>query len=93
MGESVYKVWTQELFPTLLRSTATGLTMAFTRPSPHWPPWARPPPPSATPGCSSARCSAASCWRPGLGAPAAPADRPERDAVPEDRRRPVRAAR
>ncbi|MFE1835664.1 MFS transporter [Streptomyces sviceus] len=30
-GESVYKVWTQELFPTLLRATATGVTMAFTR--------------------------------------------------------------
>ncbi|MEU1518459.1 MFS transporter [Streptomyces sp. NPDC005811] len=30
-GESVYKVWTQELFPTLLRATATGVTMAVTR--------------------------------------------------------------
>ncbi|MFC8429597.1 MFS transporter [Streptomyces sp. NPDC057253] len=30
-GEAVYKVWTQELFPTLLRATATGVTMAFTR--------------------------------------------------------------
>lgn len=30
-GESVSKVWTQELFPTLLRATATGVTEAFTR--------------------------------------------------------------
>lgn len=30
-GESIYKVWTQELFPTLLRATAGGVTMAFTR--------------------------------------------------------------
>ncbi|MDX3053371.1 MFS transporter, partial [Streptomyces scabiei] len=30
-GESVYKIWSQELFPTLLRATATGVTMAFTR--------------------------------------------------------------
>ena len=30
-GESVYKVWSQELFPTLLRATAGGVTMAFTR--------------------------------------------------------------
>lgn len=30
-GESVYKVWSQELFPTLLRATAQGITMAFTR--------------------------------------------------------------
>ncbi|MGP4047683.1 MFS transporter [Streptomyces sp. 2A115] len=30
-GESVYKVWSQELFPTLLRATAQGVTMAFTR--------------------------------------------------------------
>jgi inositol transporter-like SP family MFS transporter len=30
-GESLYKVWSQELFPTLLRATAQGVTMAFTR--------------------------------------------------------------
>ncbi|MHB9856891.1 MFS transporter [Streptomyces sp. YIM S03343] len=30
-GESIYKVWAQELFPTLLRATASGVTMAFTR--------------------------------------------------------------
>ncbi|MFJ7296476.1 MFS transporter [Streptomyces collinus] len=30
-GEAVYKVWSQELFPTLLRATAQGVTMAFTR--------------------------------------------------------------
>ncbi|MDX2823283.1 MFS transporter [Streptomyces ipomoeae] len=30
-GEAVYKVWSQELFPTLLRATASGVTMAFTR--------------------------------------------------------------
>jgi inositol transporter-like SP family MFS transporter len=30
-GESIYKIWSQELFPTLLRATATGVTMAFTR--------------------------------------------------------------
>lgn len=30
-GEAIYKVWSQELFPTLLRSTAQGSTMAFTR--------------------------------------------------------------
>ncbi|MCT9137584.1 MFS transporter [Streptomyces violarus] len=30
-GESIYKVWSQELFPTLLRATAGGITMAFTR--------------------------------------------------------------
>ncbi|MEU6355412.1 MFS transporter [Streptomyces sp. NPDC047072] len=30
-GESLYKVWSQELFPTLLRATAGGVTMAFTR--------------------------------------------------------------
>ncbi|MFF4357660.1 MFS transporter [Streptomyces sp. NPDC001604] len=30
-GESVYKVWSQELFPTLLRATAGGMTMAFAR--------------------------------------------------------------
>jgi len=30
-GESIYKVWSQELVPTLLRSTSSGLTMAFTR--------------------------------------------------------------
>ncbi|MCL8011249.1 MFS transporter [Streptomyces sp. AS02] len=30
-GEAVYKVWSQELLPTLLRATAQGVTMAFTR--------------------------------------------------------------
>ncbi|WP_104045429.1 MFS transporter [Arthrobacter sp. ZGTC412] len=30
-GETIYKVWTQELFPTLLRSTAQGLTIALSR--------------------------------------------------------------
>lgn len=30
-GESIYKVWSQELVPTLLRSTSSGMTMAFTR--------------------------------------------------------------
>ncbi|MET7474816.1 MFS transporter [Streptomyces sp. NPDC005648] len=30
-GESVYKVWSQELFPTLLRATAAGVTTAFAR--------------------------------------------------------------
>lgn len=30
-GESVYRIWSQELFPTLLRATATGATMAFAR--------------------------------------------------------------
>ncbi|MCX4862066.1 MFS transporter [Streptomyces canus] len=30
-GESIYKVWSQDLFPTLLRATAQGVTMAFTR--------------------------------------------------------------
>lgn len=30
-GESIYKVWSQELFPTLLRSTAQGITLAFAR--------------------------------------------------------------
>jgi inositol transporter-like SP family MFS transporter len=30
-GESIYKIWSQELFPTLLRATAQGVTMAFTR--------------------------------------------------------------
>jgi MFS transporter, SP family, inositol transporter len=30
-GESIYKVWSQELVPTLLRSTSSGVTMAFTR--------------------------------------------------------------
>ncbi|WP_432194287.1 MFS transporter [Streptomyces sp. bgisy027] len=30
-GESLYKVWSQELFPTLLRATAQGVTMAFAR--------------------------------------------------------------
>lgn len=30
-GESIYKVWSQELMPTLLRSTASGVTIAFTR--------------------------------------------------------------
>lgn len=30
-GESMWKVWSQELFPTLLRSTAQGTTTFFTR--------------------------------------------------------------
>jgi inositol transporter-like SP family MFS transporter len=30
-GEPIYKIWSQELFPTLLRSTAQGITIAFTR--------------------------------------------------------------
>lgn len=30
-GEALYKVWTQELFPTLLRSTAQGTTIAVAR--------------------------------------------------------------
>jgi inositol transporter-like SP family MFS transporter len=30
-GESIYKVWSQELVPTLLRSTSSGLTIAFAR--------------------------------------------------------------
>lgn len=30
-GESLYKVWSQELIPTLLRGTSQGVTMAFTR--------------------------------------------------------------
>ena len=30
-GEAMYKVWSQELFPTLLRSTAQGVTLAFAR--------------------------------------------------------------
>jgi inositol transporter-like SP family MFS transporter len=30
-GESMWKVWSQELFPTLLRSTAQGATTFFTR--------------------------------------------------------------
>lgn len=30
-GESMWKIWSQELFPTLLRSTAQGLTTFFTR--------------------------------------------------------------
>jgi inositol transporter-like SP family MFS transporter len=30
-GESIYKVWSQELFPTLLRSTAQGVPLAFAR--------------------------------------------------------------
>jgi inositol transporter-like SP family MFS transporter len=30
-GETIYKVWTQELFPTLMRSTAQGATIAVTR--------------------------------------------------------------
>jgi MFS transporter, SP family, inositol transporter len=30
-GESLYKVWSQELVPTLLRGTSQGVTMAFTR--------------------------------------------------------------
>lgn len=29
-GGSIYKVWSQELFPTLLRAPAQGVTMAFT---------------------------------------------------------------
>ncbi|SFS70460.1 MFS transporter [Saccharopolyspora flava] len=30
-GETLYKVWSQELFPTLLRTTAQGCTIAFGR--------------------------------------------------------------
>ncbi|MBT2226888.1 hypothetical protein [Nonomuraea sp. NEAU-A123] len=30
-GEPLYKVWSQELVPTLLRSTSQGLTMAVAR--------------------------------------------------------------
>lgn len=30
-GEPMYKVWTQELFPTSIRSTAQGITIAATR--------------------------------------------------------------
>jgi len=30
-GEAIYKVWSQELFPTLLRSSAQGITLAFAR--------------------------------------------------------------
>ena len=30
-GEPMYKVWSQELFPTMHRSTAQGITIAFTR--------------------------------------------------------------
>jgi inositol transporter-like SP family MFS transporter len=30
-GEAMYKVWSQELFPTLLRSSAQGITLAFAR--------------------------------------------------------------
>ncbi|GAA4617003.1 MFS transporter [Saccharopolyspora hordei] len=30
-GEGMYKVWSQELVPTLLRTTASGLTTAFAR--------------------------------------------------------------
>jgi MFS transporter, SP family, inositol transporter len=30
-GETMYKVWAQELVPTLLRSTTGGVTIAFTR--------------------------------------------------------------
>lgn len=30
-GEPMYKVWSQELFPTRYRSTAQGITIAFTR--------------------------------------------------------------
>ncbi|MBA2810562.1 MFS transporter [Streptomyces sp. KM273126] len=30
-GEPLYKVWSQELIPTLLRGTAQGVTMAFAR--------------------------------------------------------------
>lgn len=30
-GEPIFKIWSQELFPTMLRSTAQGITIAFTR--------------------------------------------------------------
>ncbi|MBT8161755.1 MULTISPECIES: MFS transporter [Arthrobacter] len=30
-GEPMYKVWSQELFPTIYRSTAQGITIGFTR--------------------------------------------------------------
>ncbi len=30
-GEAMYKVWSQELFPTLLRSSAQGITLALAR--------------------------------------------------------------
>jgi inositol transporter-like SP family MFS transporter len=30
-GEPMYKIWSQELFPTAHRSTAQGITMAFAR--------------------------------------------------------------
>ena len=30
-GEGIYKVWSQELFPTLLRATTQGLSIAITR--------------------------------------------------------------
>ena len=30
-GESMWKIWSQELFPTMLRSTAQGITTFFTR--------------------------------------------------------------
>ncbi|MFF1649153.1 MFS transporter [Streptomyces sp. NPDC058240] len=30
-GETIYKVWSQELVPTLLRGTVQGVTMAFAR--------------------------------------------------------------
>lgn len=30
-GEGMFKVWSQELFPTLLRGTAQGITIAFAR--------------------------------------------------------------
>lgn len=30
-GETIYKVWSQELLPTLLRTTGQGVTMAFAR--------------------------------------------------------------
>lgn len=30
-GEAIYKVWSQEFYPTLLRTTAQGSTMAFAR--------------------------------------------------------------
>ena len=30
-GEPMYKIWSQELFPTSHRSTAQGITIAFAR--------------------------------------------------------------